>query len=342
MSTAAELVDADGVQLQLRPGAGEEHALAATIDAWATSLGSPHTRRAYRRAIERLIDEYGEVNAGTLAQMRDDMADQGARPSTVRQAMVGVLSCTRWMVQAGFVDAEILPPLERVSRPRGCDTRLPCAPTPEQVLALRQIAPIRAYPEDPLRQAHAAAIVALLAGTGLRVSEAAALRHSAIRNARPQVQLLAAAQGRRTSTAAQIDVLDGKGGTDRTVPAGPDVLRALQHLAKVADLPAGRTDPVIPALASGGRRGRVVHPLQRTTPRTIARILQTLADAINLEPGTVYPHALRHAYALGQLDPTRRPDGKALSLGALQRRLGHRSPATTALYLVASQDPDLT
>lgn len=341
MSTTPELVDVDEVQLQLRPEGGEHQALVAAVDAWAGSLASPHTRRAYRRAIERMIDQYGEVNAASLAQLRDDMADQGARPSTIRQAMVGVLSCTRWLVDSGFIGTEVLGPLERVDRPRGRDTRLPRAPTPEQVLALRQIAPVVAYPDDPLRQAHATAIVALLAGTGVRVSEAVALHHAQIRNARPQVQLLAAAQGRPTSTAASIDVLDGKGGSDRTVPAALDVIRALQHLAKVGDLPAGRTDPVIPALAVGGRRGRVVKPIQRTTERTIARILTTLADAIDLEPGTVYPHALRHAYALGQLDPAQRPDGKALSLGVLQRRLGHTSPATTALYLIASQDPDL-
>lgn len=333
-------IEAD-VQLQLRPGADEHQALVAAVDAWTGSLASPHTRRAYRRAVERLIEEYGEVTAGSLAQLRDDMADQGARPATIRQAMVGVLSCTRWLVDSGFIGADLLPPLERVPRPRSRDTRPPRAPTPDQVLALRQIAPARAFPDDPLRQAHAAAIVALLAGTGLRVSEAVALRHAHIRSARPQVQLLASAQGRPSSMAATIDVLGGKGGTDRSVPAGLDVLRALQHLAKLGELPAGRTDPVIPALAVGGRGGRIVRPAQNTTARTVARILSTLADAIDLEPGTVYPHALRHAYALAQLDPAQRADGRALSLGVLQRRLGHSSPATTALYLVASQDPDM-
>lgn len=37
--------------------------------------------------------------------------------------------------------------------------------------------------------------------------------------------------------------------------------------------------------------------------RTVGRILQTLADAIDLPAGTVHSYALRHAYALAQLHP---------------------------------------
>ncbi|CAB4892527.1 unannotated protein [freshwater metagenome] len=332
----------DGVQLQLHPGEGEHQALVAAIDAWAMSLASPHTRRAYRRAIERLIDRYGEVSAVSLAEFRDDLADEGARAGTVRQAMTGVVSCTRWLVDAGFVPGDVLRALERVDRPRSRDDRPPKAPTPAQVLALRQIAPATAFPGDPLRQAHGAAIVALLADTGLRVSEAVALKRAQIRPARPRAQLLAAAHGRATvARAASIDVLEGKGGVARTVPVGADVLRALEHLDKIADLPDRAGDPAIPALAAGGRRGRVASPDAPMSTRTVGRILQALGDAIALPPGTIYPHALRHAYALGQLDPTQRPDGKPLTLGTLQRRLGHRSSATTARYLLAAEDPDL-
>lgn len=335
------VADADeGVQLQLHPGDDEHRALVAAIDAWAGSLASPHTRRAYRRAIERLITDYGEVSAATLAGLRDDMADQGARPATIRQAMIGVLSCTRWLADAGFVPPGVLAPLERVDRPRSRDDRVPKAPTPAQVLALAQVAPAAAYPLDPLRQAHAAAIVALLAGTGLRVSEAVDLQRGQIRHARPTTQILAAAQGRGFgAAAAAIDVVSGKGGVDRTVPAGPDVIRAINHLTKVAEIPDNPRNPILPALAAGGRRGRLAGPVQSMSARTVGRILQTLADAIDLPAGTVHPHALRHAYALAQLHPAR--PGGPLSLGVLQRRLGHSSPATTARYLVAGQDPDL-
>lgn len=331
------------VQLQLHPDTDEHRALVAAVDAWAGSLASPNTRRAYRRAIERLIAEYGEVSASSLAELRDDMADQGARPATIRQAMIGVLSCTRWLVQAGFVPADVLGPLERVERPRSRDDRVPKAPSPAEVLALHRIAPATAFPLDPVRQAHAAAIVALLAGTGLRVSEAVALRRAQIRHARPTTQILAAAQGRASASApaAAIDVLGGKGGVDRTVPAGADVIRAIRLLTKTAEIRDDPTAPVLPALAAGGRRGRLADPVQPMSARTVGRILAALADAIDLPPGTVYPHALRHAYALGQLDPEQRPDGRPLSLGVLQRRLGHASSATTARYLVAGQDPDL-
>lgn len=181
--------------------------------------------------------------------------------------------------------------------------------------------------------------MALLSGTGIRTAEAVALQIGRLQPARPTVQLLAAAQGRtRASTAAAVlQVVDGKGNVSRTVPAGVDVVKALRHLAKVGDLQAPHTDPAIPALAGGPGDARIAQPVVPTTTRTLHRI----GEVIGLPPGLARPHALRHAYAYAQLDPTQRPDGRPIPLGVLQRRLGHTDVATTARYLRAGQDPDL-
>ncbi len=349
MSAHAVLDDVDQpeVQLQLRPTDGDHLALAAAIDAWEASIVSEHTRRAYRRAMHRLITQYGEITPASLARLRDDMLrppDGGrkARPSTVNQAMAAVLSAVRWMVTNGFVPPDILPPLEAVPRPPHRDDRPPTTPSPDQIAALRFVAPAIAYPGDLVRQANAAAVVAILATTGMRVEESVNARHENIRHARPRTRMLAATQGRPDSrAAAALQVLDGKGGVSRTVPFTTTPLEVLRTLAVVAGLTPRPSDPLLPALLGAPGRARIVDPVRPTSVRTVRRILAELGAALDYPPGVAAPHALRHAYALAQVDPSQRPDGKPVTLGVLQRRLGHSSPATTARYLRSGEDPDL-
>jgi integrase len=321
---------------------GEHQALAAANDAWERSLASPHTRRAYHRAVARILRGYGQITPDTLAELRDELRDEGRRPSTINQAMSAVVSCARWIVLQGFAPAELLPPLEAVPRVGERDDRVPVAPSPDQVQALLRLGPAAAFPDDVVRQAHASLVLHVLAGTGTRVAEAVAARRSALVDARPNRQLLAAAQGRpSTKAAATLEVIDGKGGVSRTVPAGAEILRARARLDRLLDVVPRAADPLIPALAAAAGEGRPVLPLQPTTTRTIARILERVGLALDIDRRYLHPHALRHAYALAQLDPDQRPDGRPLTLGVLQRRLGHASSATTARYLRAGEDPDL-
>lgn len=339
---AVELTDATSTQLVLRADDGEHQGLAAAIDAWERSFASAHTRRAYHRAVARILRDYGQITPETLAELRDEMRDAGLRPVTIKQAMSAVVSCARWIITRGFAPAELLAPLQAVPRPGERDDRIPVAPSPAQVQALLRLGPAAAYPDDPVRQAHAAVALHLLAGTGVRAAEAAAARRSALVDARPNRQLLAAAQGRPSTTAtAVLEVIDGKGGVSRTLPAGAEILRARARLDRLLDVVPRATDPLVPALVAAAGEGRPVLPLQPTTTRTLARILERAGLALEIDRRYLHPHALRHAYALAQLDPDQRPDGKPLTLGVLQRRLGHKSPSTTARYLLAGDDPDM-
>lgn len=337
---AASLEPAAPVQLLLH--SDDYGTLLAAIDEWQRSLYSPNTRRAYLRAVRRMLDEYGQINAATLAELRDDMRDDGRKPGTIEQAMIGVVSCVRWMVAGGFAPAHTLVQLEAVPRPTNRDQRRPDAPSADEVDALVRLGPARAYPEDPVRQAHAAALLTLVARTGVRAAEAAAVNVVDLRDARPSRRLLAAIEGRpATKAAAVLQIIDGKGGVSRTLPAPEEVLTAVRRLWRALGLEPAPGDPLLPALDRARGESRAVVPLQPMTTRTIARVVEHVGAALGMDRRLCHPHALRHAYAFAQLNPRLRPDGQPLSLGVLKDRLGHRRLETTARYLSAGQDPDL-
>jgi integrase/recombinase XerC len=159
--------------------------------------------------------------------------------------------------------------------------------------------------DDPLRAALAtrdAALLELLYGAGLRVSEACGLTLANCDLDRGLITVL------------------GKRAKIRRVPIGEPARAALGTY-----LTAGRLVLAIPAsppVVFLGRRGRVF------TTRDAHRVVA----AHPLRDGhRTHPHALRHAYATHLLD------GGA-DLRAVQELLGHADLATTQIYTHLSQD----
>ncbi len=164
--------------------------------------------------------------------------------------------------------------------------------------------------DDPWLQARDAAMVELLYGSGLRVSELVGLdRH-------PSTQ----ARGWVDMESAQAQVL-GKGAKRRVVPVGRSALQALQHWLGLRDsLDAGappRGQPDAAALFVG-RHGTRLSP-QAVWQRLRQRSLQAGLDA------PVHPHMLRHSFASHVLQSSQ-------DLRAVQELLGHASISTTQVY----------
>ena len=143
------------------------------------------------------------------------------------------------------------------------------------------------------------AVLSLLYGCGLRISEALALTPEDIA---PLVK------GR-----ADILSITGKGGKTRLVPVLPAVTAALKDYLGLVPLVLKPGAPVF----RGARGG----PL---SPRVIQLLTARLRGALGL-PETATPHALRHSFASHLL-------AAGADLRAIQELLGHASLSTTQIY----------
>jgi integrase/recombinase XerC len=150
---------------------------------------------------------------------------------------------------------------------------------------------------DPWIWARDAAVMALLYGSGLRISEALGLK-------RRDVPL---------PGAGDVLVVTGKGNKTRMVPVLQNVLALIQEYAAICPHPLKPEGPVF----VGARGG----PL---SPRIIQLTMERLRGALGL-PDSATPHALRHSFATHLLS-------RGGDLRAIQELLGHASLSTTQIY----------
>jgi integrase/recombinase XerD len=142
------------------------------------------------------------------------------------------------------------------------------------------------------------ALVELLYGGGLRVSEAVGLERAAVDLDERLVRCL------------------GKGNKERIVPIGRSAADALRrYLAHGRPYLDRRLRPELFLNARGG-------PLTRAGAFLIVR---RLAEKAGLDPERVHPHLLRHSFATHLLE------GGA-DLRSVQEMLGHADLATTQIY----------
>ena len=148
-----------------------------------------------------------------------------------------------------------------------------------------------------------AAILALLYGSGLRISEALGL-------ARGDVP--APGQGDAIT-------VTGKGNKQRMVPLLPQVSQSIADYIALCphDLPA--EGPLFI-----GTRGKAL------SPRIVQLVMERLRGALSL-PDSATPHALRHSFATHLL-------GRGGDLRAIQELLGHASLSTTQIYTAVDTD----
>ena len=140
------------------------------------------------------------------------------------------------------------------------------------------------------------AVLALLYGSGLRISEALSL-------------------ARRDAPIRGRDMLrvTGKGDKTRVVPVLPIVREAVERYLALCPMKLGADDP----LFVGARGGQL-------SPRIIQLLIARSRAALGL-PETATPHALRHSFATHLL-------GAGADLRAIQELLGHASLSTTQGY----------
>ena len=150
---------------------------------------------------------------------------------------------------------------------------------------------------DPWIWARDAAVMALLYGSGLRISEALGLK-------RREVPL---------PGVGDVLVVTGKGNKTRMVPVLQNVLALVQDYVAMCPHPLPPEGPIF----VGARGG----PL---SPRIIQLTMERLRGVLGL-PDSATPHALRHSFATHLLS-------RGGDLRAIQELLGHASLSTTQIY----------
>lgn len=249
---------------------------------------SSNTVRAYRTNVAEfarfVAKPMADVALADIQAWNDSMAD--AADSTRRRKISAVKSLLTYGHKLGFLpqDAGAAFRMER-----GRDN------LNERILSRQQVLAMLAGEKDPRRHA----LLALLYGTGLRISEACALRWRDMT--------------RRQS--GGIATVFGKGGKTRHVQVSPSLWREIAAVRS----DVGPDAPVIP-----GHDGGLLHE------RAVDRVVKRAAKRAGLPPD-VSAHWLRHAFASHQLDA-----GQPVHW--VQAQLGHSSLATTTRYSHASAD----
>ena len=173
-------------------------------------------------------------------------------------------------------------------------------PKPIQMAAAKRLADAdeRAGEEsDPWIWARDAAVMALLYGSGLRISEALGLKRRGV--PRP-------GEG-------DVIVVTGKGNKTRMVPVLQNVLELVEEYAAICPYPLPPEGPMFVGARGGPLNARII---QLTMER--------LRGALGL-PDSATPHALRHSFATHLLS-------RGGDLRAIQELLGHASLSTTQIY----------
>jgi integrase/recombinase XerD len=261
--------------------------------ALAAARLAPRTVDAYRRDLAHLaawLDRSpARATADDLAAYVAQLRADGRAATTIARRLAAIRSFFRHQMLLGAREDN---PAAQVELPKRRRT-LPRTLSPGEVERL-----LDAADGTTPRAMRDRALVELLYGGGLRVSEAVSLDRQAVDLENRLVRCL------------------GKGNKERVVPIGREAAEAIRrYLARGRPFLDRRNRTELFLNAQGGGLTRAGAFL----------ILRKLAAKAGLEPERIHPHLLRHSFATHLLE------GGA-DLRAVQEMLGHADLATTELY----------
>ncbi|HZT87882.1 MAG TPA: tyrosine recombinase XerC [Stellaceae bacterium] len=280
--------------------------LRAAIGLWLAWLSgerraSPHTLAAYGRDLAGFLGFLAEhlgatPSLDTLSALRPAdfraylarRAGDGIERSSMARSLSVLRGFVRFLDKRGLAKSAALAALRAPKLPKSVPKPLTVADAAEAV------AEVEALTENAWQGKRDAAILHLLYGCGLRLSEALGLR-------------------RGEAPAGDMLTVTGKGRKQRLVPVLPAVRDAVAAYLAACPFPLPKDGP----LFVGARGG----PLN---PRLVQRQMAALRGYLGL-PETATPHALRHSFATHLL-------GAGGDLRAIQELLGHASLSTTQRY----------
>ena len=162
--------------------------------------------------------------------------------------------------------------------------------------------------QPPALSYRAVAMLEILYGTGLRVSELVHLQVSQFRRQSDSILVV------------------GKGGRERLVPLGLAAKRAAADWLELRDATPGYllSDYMFPGVSSTADG-------EAMTRQQFAQLLKSIALAAQIDPRRVTPHKIRHSFATHMLN-------RGADLRSLQTMLGHADITTTQIYTSSRSD----
>ena len=285
--------------------------VAAEVTRWLAHLGaerrmSGKTLEAYERDVRQFLGFLSEHLGGrpSLAELarlspQDVRAFMAARRAegvggrSLMRTLAGVRSFAKFLERDGRGKVGALAAVRAPKVPK-------TLPKPLAIANAKRVtdADVRAGEErEPWVLARDAAVLALLYGSGLRISEALGLKRDD-----------APLPGRGDAI-----TVTGKGNKQRMVPLLPQVAQSIADYVSICPYNLPADGP----LFVGARGG----PL---SPRIVQLVMERLRGVLGL-PDSATPHALRHSFATHLL-------ARGGDLRAIQELLGHASLSTTQIY----------
>jgi integrase/recombinase XerC len=287
--------------------AGDEASAAWRIDDFVASLtsSSPNTVSAYRSDVEGFVGwaaqtdvvEPGTVDRQLLRRYVAHLSSSGYARRSISRKVAGLRRYFTWMRRNEILAID---PSVSLRSPSGAG-RLP------KVLSHAEVGHLLdgASPDDEpdWRRRRDDAVLELLYGSGVRVTELCNLEVSSVDLARGAVSVW------------------GKGGKERRVPLSKPAADAIAAWLQVRRdvLPSTGVAASVGLAMFGNERGN------RLTPRDVRRIVDRRSSV------PTHPHALRHSFATHLLD------GGA-DLRVVQELLGHSDVSTTQRYTHVSKE----
>ncbi|HKL56549.1 MAG: tyrosine recombinase XerC [Roseovarius sp.] len=269
-------------------------------------------QKALKGASENTLDAYGRDVAGFLSfmtehkgksqglgalsvigigDMRSWMAFTRGRdvgPRSLARKLSAVKSFYRWLSEREGFDATAV----LSARAPKFQRKLPRPLAPDA--AQDMIETLEMQTQNPWVAARDQAVVTLLYGCGLRISEALGLT----------CDILPIGDALR---------IIGKGGKERVVPVIAPARDAVTRYVALCPFDMGPGEPLFRGVRGGA-----------LNPRGVQKVIEATRNQLGL-PATATPHAMRHSFATHLLNA-------GGDLRAIQELLGHASLSTTQAY----------
>ena len=236
------------------------------------------------------LEDVSQLRPADLRAFLASRRSNGAGARTLGRGLAGIRSFLRYLERSGLANAAGAAAM----RTPKAGKSLPKPLNPEDARAVAGASGQLA--EEPWIAARNAAVLTLLYGCGLRISEALGLSGTELSSPRDQTLRV-----------------KGKGGKMRLVPVLGATFAAVAEYRRLCPYHLGAEEPLFRGARGGGLQ-----------PAIIQREMRKMRAALNL-PDTATPHALRHSFATHLL-------GRGGDLRAIQELLGHASLSTTQIY----------